>query len=99
MDSKKYISKSDKEYEIVFKAKKNIPDIESYLYRFQIYIDDLAFSCDFTISDYKMKKFSLKESDAINICFDLIYKVLDEDIEEYCSIRIGEKNIVEYMMT
>lgn len=97
MQEKKYISQFGKEYDISFKVKKDIPDTKSYLYRFQVYIGDNAFGCDFIISSLKINKYKLIEIKIINICFNLIYKILNRQIEEYCSIRIGEKNIIEYL--
>ncbi len=97
MEERKYISKLGKEYELSFKIIKDISDKESHLYRFQIYIGDNAFGCDFTISDYKVKKYELTETEIINICFDLIQKILDKHVEEYSSIRVGEENIIDFL--
>ncbi len=97
MKEKKYISQYGKEYKISFKIKKDIPDISSCLYRFQIYTGDNAFGCDFVISNQKTVSFNLSEKDIINICFGLIYKMLDLDNKEYCSVRIGEEKIIEYL--
>ncbi len=59
---------------------------------------DVIFSCDFTITDQKIKRYELKEDEIINMCFDIIYGIVDDDIQEYCSIGIGKNNIIEYLI-
>jgi hypothetical protein len=94
----KYISLLGKECEITLKVKKDIPDMESYLYRFEVFMGDIIFGCDFTITDQKIKRYDLKENEIINICFDIIYGIVDDYIQEYCSMMIGKDNIIEYLV-
>ncbi|NVM03455.1 MAG: hypothetical protein HWN67_14095 [Candidatus Helarchaeota archaeon] len=98
MKTQKYISQFGKEYEISFKVRRDIPDMESYLYRFQVFVEDNVFGCDFTITEQKIKRYSLSENEIINICFDLIREILDNQVEEYCSINIGKNGIIEYLI-
>jgi hypothetical protein len=79
-------------------VKRDIPDMESYLYRFEVFMGDIIFGCDFTITDQKIKKYDLNENEIINICIDIIYEIVDDDIQEYCSFIIGKNKIIEYLI-
>ena len=97
MSTKKFKSLYEKEYEIKFRERKNIPDMESRFYRFQIIKGNNAFGYDFTITDKKVKRYNLNENEIIIICFCLIGELLNSQIEEYCSVQVGKDDIVEYL--
>ena len=98
MKTLKYISQFGKECEVSFKVRKNIPDMKSYLYRFQVLISNNVFGFDFTISCLKIEKYKLSENEIIDLCFEMIREILDNQIEEYCSINIGKNDIIEYLI-
>ena len=98
MKTRKYISQFGKEYEISFKVRKCIPDMESYLYRFQVFMSDNVFGCDFTMTNQKIERYNLSENEIVDLCFDMIREVLDNQIEEYCSINIGKNDVIEYLV-
>ena len=99
MKPRKYISLFEEEFEIWYRTKRTIPDMEAYLYRFQIYVEDNAFGYDFTISERNIERYKLNEDEIIDICFNLTCGVLDTPMEEYCSVQIGKNDIVEYLMS
>lgn len=98
MKARKYISQFGKEYEISFKVRKYIPDVESCLCRFQVFMSDDVFGCDFTITNQKIERYNLSENEIVDLCFDMIREILDKQIEEYCSINIGKNNVIEYLI-
>jgi len=95
---KKYTSQFGKECEILFREKKDIPDMKSSFYRFEIFMRDSIFGCDFTISEQQIKKYNLDKDEIINICFDMVHEIVDEQIEKYCSVRIRKNDIIEYFI-
>ena len=97
MNPKRYTSIFNKECEIWFRTKRDIPDMESYLYRFQVYIEDNVFGYDFSITNESIKIYELVEEDIIDICFDMACKILDTPREEYCSVDISKRDIWDYL--
>jgi len=98
MKARKYISQFGKEYEISFKVRNYISDMGSYLYRFQVFMSDNVFGCDFSVTNQKIERYNLSENEIVDLCFDMIREVLDNQIEEYCSINIGKNDVIEYLV-
>lgn len=99
MKPRKYISLLEKKFEIWYRTKRTVSDMEAYLYRFQIYAKNNAFGYDFTISKRNIERYKLNEDEIIDICFNLTCRGLDTPMEEHCYVQIGKNDIVEYLMS
>ena len=97
MKPQKYISLNNKKYEITFRDKKTISDKGSFFYRFQIIRKDIVFGYDFTITNKKIIRYRLIEDDIIELCFRLVKEFLNKQIEGYCSIKISNNDIIQFL--
>lgn len=76
-------------YEIFLKFWRHVSDMNCQLLRFQIYYKDITFACDTIISDELIARYELLNEQVERICLQKIYRALDYNLNEYCSIKIG----------